>query len=135
MVLTNLNIIVILLNIVKWIQKLILLDLKLSRENYAPTLSSTWTTKVIIRQIPINVPFDNIILTGNSTQKIPRTLWKQKAVNLFKHDFERYQNFLSKCSQEQLHYQHYIKNTKFLQYHFHSKTILVLYTCHTKFEE
>ena len=48
MVLTNLSIIVTLLDVVKQIQKLILLDLKQNKKSHALTCSNAWIVKGIV---------------------------------------------------------------------------------------
>jgi len=83
MVPINLNITITLLGIIKQIPRIILLDLKLSKANCAPTLSSVWTAKVIIRQNLTNVLSRDINSIRNSIQRNIKNFMRTEDINLF----------------------------------------------------
>ena len=116
-------------------------DWKQRKENYAYTPLSTWTTKAIIRQTPINIPFEGtasiMIGTTRNNKNFVKTenSWFTQLWAVLKHDFKEHLYLFSKYSQEQFCHQYHCQNTILFWHSIHPRAILVLYMIYSKFKQ
>jgi len=108
---------------------------------YVLIYSNAWSVKVTIKLIQMNAHSRSTDSTKNSTLKnMPRfgttkKTWLVQPWTVTQYDCERLEDFFSKCSKEQFHYQYYTQSQLQFQHYLHPRTVLDNYQVYSQLRE
>ena len=124
--------------VVRPTSRLILYASKPNRASLALTPSNVSTIRAIIKQTFIPVHSGAIGLTKSGMQRniknsgSPGSSWFSQLWAVVINDYQRHQDFLTECVEEQSHHQHNPGDSVWVQHSVYSRTFLVYHLFHSK---